>query len=350
MKTKIGLIISLVLVSPLFAHAELSKDLYFGITNEPQVSELQKFLTEQKVYTGPITGNFFSLTQQAVKAFQIKQGIFPTSGYFGPKTRKIVSSLYSTIAMEEKTTSSDPIKSSNPLTENKPQIFIPTPPSTTLCNGKYWTQCPTGQSFYCPATGDAQCIQKITQTKNVNPPTLEQLANLRRFCLASTYLNSVCSKPEFMPGYNSNLIFRSEIDKFVAQYFAIISDQQKQQIAEEKKKFDCLMQPTPEDQRVLDPATQNYLRQSRCGTITEQDKATYELSRLKSSVDELKYRLESKISFPPLFLDSAQLPSNSYLNNSAKWQVRWEGSSGTVTDSLGNHYQFHCEDSFCRSY
>ena len=34
-----------------------------------------------------------------------------------------------------------------------------TPPVTgTLCNGKSWNSCPTGQKFYCPSTGDAQCL------------------------------------------------------------------------------------------------------------------------------------------------------------------------------------------------
>lgn len=28
----------------------------------------------------------------------------------------------------------------------------------TLCNGKYWAACPSDQKFYCPASGDAQCL------------------------------------------------------------------------------------------------------------------------------------------------------------------------------------------------
>jgi hypothetical protein len=26
------------------------------------------------------------------------------------------------------------------------------------CNGKYWTKCPAGQNFYCPASGDPNCV------------------------------------------------------------------------------------------------------------------------------------------------------------------------------------------------
>jgi hypothetical protein len=31
------------------------------------------------------------------------------------------------------------------------------PPNTTLCNGKYWSNCPVGQDFTCPVTGSAYC-------------------------------------------------------------------------------------------------------------------------------------------------------------------------------------------------
>lgn len=34
------------------------------------------------------------------------------------------------------------------------------------CNGKNWSPCPVGQKFYCPATGDAQCLIENTQTSS----------------------------------------------------------------------------------------------------------------------------------------------------------------------------------------
>lgn len=34
------------------------------------------------------------------------------------------------------------------------------------CNGKNWSPCPAGQKFYCPATGDAQCLIENTQTSS----------------------------------------------------------------------------------------------------------------------------------------------------------------------------------------
>ncbi|MDP3727392.1 MAG: peptidoglycan-binding domain-containing protein [bacterium] len=80
-------LVALSLVVPLGVSASFERDLYYGLRNDPQVQELQEFLTEQGVYTGPITGNFFSLTLQAVKNFQTQELISPVSGYFGPISR-----------------------------------------------------------------------------------------------------------------------------------------------------------------------------------------------------------------------------------------------------------------------
>ncbi len=78
----------LFLVFPFFVSAQtFDRDLYFGIQKDSDVTKLQEFLTEQNLYSGPISGNFFSLTLQAVKSFQSQQEVSPASGYFGPKTR-----------------------------------------------------------------------------------------------------------------------------------------------------------------------------------------------------------------------------------------------------------------------
>jgi peptidoglycan hydrolase-like protein with peptidoglycan-binding domain len=67
--------------------ASFDRDLHYGLQSDSQVNELQEFLAEQGLYSGPITGNFFSLTLQGVKDFQIKYGIEPAAGFFGPLTR-----------------------------------------------------------------------------------------------------------------------------------------------------------------------------------------------------------------------------------------------------------------------
>ena len=64
-------------------------DLYFGMIDNADVRCLQQFLKNQgnAIYPqGLITGNFFSLTQAAVKRYQAQKGIIQT-GYFGPLTR-----------------------------------------------------------------------------------------------------------------------------------------------------------------------------------------------------------------------------------------------------------------------
>jgi len=68
------------------ADSSFIENLYFG-ASDLQVSKLQEFLTAQGDYSGPISGNFFSLTLAGVKQFQIAQDIAPPTGYFGPITR-----------------------------------------------------------------------------------------------------------------------------------------------------------------------------------------------------------------------------------------------------------------------
>lgn len=85
MKKLIFVLVSLFVALP--AAASFDNDLYYGIKGNSDVMALQEFMTEQSIYTGPITGNFYSLTLAAVKEFQTQQEITPVSGYFGPLTR-----------------------------------------------------------------------------------------------------------------------------------------------------------------------------------------------------------------------------------------------------------------------
>ena len=71
------------------------RDLYFGVSNDADVTRLQEFLKLQGIYSGPVTGNFFSLTREGVKRFQEREGIAPAAGYFGPKTRGRANTLRS---------------------------------------------------------------------------------------------------------------------------------------------------------------------------------------------------------------------------------------------------------------
>lgn len=63
-----------------------TRPLYYGLTNDADVKALQQILFKEGFYSGPITGNYFSLTVAGVKKFQSKYGIAPL-GNVGPATR-----------------------------------------------------------------------------------------------------------------------------------------------------------------------------------------------------------------------------------------------------------------------
>ena len=87
-KTIFIVLIFLGLSLPLFSFAQtFDRDLYFGLRNDSDVAKLQELLTSEGLYSGPITGNFFSLTLEGLKRFQTREGISPVAGYFGPKTK-----------------------------------------------------------------------------------------------------------------------------------------------------------------------------------------------------------------------------------------------------------------------
>jgi len=68
------------------------RDLFFGMRNDPDVSNLQEFLIDQGFLAPPASGNYFILTKKAVQAFQSAHGLRPT-GYFGPLTRAVANRI-----------------------------------------------------------------------------------------------------------------------------------------------------------------------------------------------------------------------------------------------------------------
>lgn len=93
MKKLLSIFLFLLFAAPLFSFAAFSRDLYYGILNDSDVTNLQNFLKDQGVYNGPITGNFLALTQDGVKNFQKQENINPAAGYFGPLTRARANNL-----------------------------------------------------------------------------------------------------------------------------------------------------------------------------------------------------------------------------------------------------------------
>jgi len=85
-----GFILSLLFATAPFMvmadEAQFNTSLKYGMTNSVEVTLLQNFLINQGFLRVAATGNFLSLTRQAVMDFQVSQGIINT-GYFGPLTR-----------------------------------------------------------------------------------------------------------------------------------------------------------------------------------------------------------------------------------------------------------------------
>ena len=225
---------------------------------------------------------------------------------FFSKVISIITSVVTTIFPFMGQPTPAPLVQHTPIVEQR-TVESPTPSISSIVSRQKETVPVTVKPSQTPTPSQLQNFEEqiINSTPQptpkpyIAPPTSAQLTNLRRVCLWSVDIQTLCDDPDFMPGYYSNLTFRTKIDELFTNFLAVKSGQQQQRIAIEKQTLDCIMAPTPENERAFDPATQNYLRQLRCGTVTAADRTNYELSRIKSSVDELKYRLDSKMSFLP---------------------------------------------------
>lgn len=84
---------SIALIPALAFASFFDRDLHYGDRGSAVV-ELQEFLIERGYLSADAaTGNFFSLTLSALKAFQSEQGISPASGFFGSLTRARANTL-----------------------------------------------------------------------------------------------------------------------------------------------------------------------------------------------------------------------------------------------------------------
>lgn len=72
------------------------KDLSYGLVKDPEVVMLQRCLAYLKFFPSNVdfTGNFYSITRTAVKAFQSANDIDPVKGFVGPITRSKLNQLF----------------------------------------------------------------------------------------------------------------------------------------------------------------------------------------------------------------------------------------------------------------
>ncbi|MDP3710803.1 MAG: peptidoglycan-binding protein [bacterium] len=90
MSKKALIILMLMVVLPFSMSAQevFTRNLYFGLLGNPDVTKLQEFLRRLGFFTYPASnGNYLWTTVGSVKRFQQTHGVYPASGYFGTKTR-----------------------------------------------------------------------------------------------------------------------------------------------------------------------------------------------------------------------------------------------------------------------
>jgi peptidoglycan hydrolase-like protein with peptidoglycan-binding domain len=86
-------LLAFVLVPTIAFGAFFDSNLSYGVTTS-KVADLQQFLTDQGLYTGPITSTFGPMTLKALISYQQKMGITPAVGYFGPTTRMYANAYF----------------------------------------------------------------------------------------------------------------------------------------------------------------------------------------------------------------------------------------------------------------
>ena len=174
----------------------------------------------------------------------------------------------------------------------------------------------------------------------IPPPTSEELNAFNKVCRE---VPDFCKDPKVYSSYLTNLSFRELTNGLIRKYNVEMSNQAQIRVQQansaQKQQLECLMALTPESERTLSPATQNYLRKLRCGTSTSADKTNYELSQIGSKISDLEHRLKNKETFPSSLINEIlPLPSTN------KWRVQWiSNDRGFIQDSSGKTTNFQCD-------
>lgn len=91
MKKLIAVLAGVLLLLPSLTMAlePFNKDLRYGMTKNAEVKRMQEFLRDEGLYKGAITGNYYTLTRDAVRKYQKNNGLKVT-GLFDKVTRSKV--------------------------------------------------------------------------------------------------------------------------------------------------------------------------------------------------------------------------------------------------------------------
>lgn len=256
-----------------------------------------------------------------------------------------------------------------------PNSFLGSDVNTISCNGRvtnFRTSafCPAGQKFDCPETGYNSCVSTVaknnatapSQTSNINkvatpilPPTADQLAGVMRLCTniiqngTSSSLIKSCdpNTGTIWEGYYSNIIFRNQIDIFVAQIDALDATKSLNSI---KQKSNCYY-PSSETLSKMTPWAGTFLIQNACGTATDGDRINYQTAELQNQLSGLKDTINKNQATALQRVDLEKLQSQPQTFGNTKWEVRFDnGGFGRVSNSLGQSYSFHCDSTSCITY
>lgn len=134
MRKLLFVIVLMFIVLPITAQASFDNNIRYGTKNSDFVREIQEFLTDQGLYSGPISGNFYTLTLKAVKTFQNRERITPANGYWGLATRSRANEL---VKPDENAADEESLQSGEnaPISGNDVAIRFPDG-STYNSNGK----------------------------------------------------------------------------------------------------------------------------------------------------------------------------------------------------------------------
>lgn len=170
------------------------------------------------------------------------------------------------------------------------------PTNSILCNGKYWLNCPTGQQFECPVSGDANCIvinnqntqslqqecltrgMQMVNEENNKYPSYTDLTNQKNALLMSLYPNSTRGS-----GETATITSEEYASLTVAQKSAVDSNNTTA-IRDELDLVNVKLRV--EDNRLSNLDDYLYMVRSVCGTVTTEQQIVHELQKIEESLNK----------------------------------------------------------------
>jgi peptidoglycan hydrolase-like protein with peptidoglycan-binding domain len=246
---------SLIFMLPAISFAAFTQDLSVGSTGQ-DVTDLQKTLISKGFSIPSISsgassyGYFGSQTKAAVIAYQKANGISPASGYVGPITRTAINAAVATAS-------------------NNSGASVPATPASPQAS--------------------SSATQSASTASVLPPPMATEIAAVEQFCSIveaqeGSQAAQNCSSSTFWNGYNSNAIFRSNIDSIVQQTLQKLSQQQAGSGVAQQLQAYCATHPVAYDPSMT-PAANLLAEKEACGTATTADFTNYQLQQLQNSVN-----------------------------------------------------------------